>query len=70
MCIASHLAFRLVYTAVLHLIATFEIHPVRGQSKDAADPIAGLKDPTSITAVPKAEMARLVAREWTKINEN
>ncbi|PLB49817.1 cytochrome P450 [Aspergillus steynii IBT 23096] len=70
MCIASHLAFRLVYTAIFHLIATFEIHPMHGQSKDAADPVVGLKDPTSITAVPRAEKARLVARELTKRNEN
>ncbi|KAH8430921.1 uncharacterized protein LDX57_008585 [Aspergillus melleus] len=66
MCIASHLAFRLVYTAVFHLIATFEIYPVDGQGKDAADPIRGIKDPTSITAVPKAGKARMVAREWIK----
>ncbi|KAI9038217.1 cytochrome P450 [Aspergillus affinis] len=70
MCIASHLAFRLVYTAVFHLIATFEIHPVDGQDKEAADPIRGIKDPTSITAVPKAEKARLVAREWAKKEKN
>lgn len=63
MYIASHLAFRLIYTALFHLIATFEIYPADEQYNGAADPIKGIEDPTSITAAPKEGMARFLATE-------
>ncbi|KKA22476.1 hypothetical protein T310_3474 [Rasamsonia emersonii CBS 393.64] len=69
MCVASHLASRLVYTVLLHLLAEFEIRPASsdGDGKpdphsSTIDPIRGLKDPTALTAVPVASKARFVPR--------
>ncbi|KAL1984146.1 hypothetical protein VTN96DRAFT_9451 [Rasamsonia emersonii] len=66
MCVASHLASRLVYTVLLHLLAEFEIRPASsdGDGKpdphsSTIDPIRGLKDPTALTAVPVASKARM-----------
>lgn len=72
MCIASHLVFRLVYTALFHLIATFEIYPADGQYNGAADPIKVIEDPTSIMAAPKEGMARFLLQRGKiyKVNKN
>lgn len=63
MCIASHLAFRLVYTVLLHLLVEFEIRPASSDGDSSTiDPIRGLKDQTALTAVPVASKARFVRR--------
>ncbi|KAF5863997.1 hypothetical protein ETB97_008932 [Aspergillus alliaceus] len=62
MCPASHLASRLVYSVLFHLIASFEIQPAEGEGDEIFDPIQGLKDPTSLAAIPKGSRARFVPR--------
>ncbi|KAL1851534.1 hypothetical protein Plec18170_006353 [Paecilomyces lecythidis] len=65
MCVASHLAFSLVYTVLLHLIAHFEIKPASGdvnENNSTIDPILGLKDPTALTASPINSTARFIPR--------
>ncbi|KAL3491508.1 cytochrome P450 [Aspergillus germanicus] len=63
MCVAMHLATRLVYTVLYHTIANFEIHPAEGASKNEWDAIKGIKDPTALNASPGGERARFVMRE-------
>lgn len=65
MCVASHLAFSLVYTVLLHLIVHFEIKPASGdvnENNSTVDPILGLKDPTALTASPINSTARFIPR--------
>ncbi|KAL2840215.1 cytochrome P450 [Aspergillus pseudoustus] len=62
MCVAMHLATRLVYTVLYHTIANFEIHPATGASDNEWDAIKGIKDPTALNASPKGERARFVRR--------
>ncbi|KAF7594580.1 hypothetical protein BBP40_008847 [Aspergillus hancockii] len=62
MCIASHLASRLVYSVIYHLIASFEIRPVAGETDEIFDPIQGLKDPTSMAAEPRGSEAKFIPR--------
>ena len=57
-----HLAFRLVYTVLLQLIATFEIQPATGQSRDASDPLKGLLDAKSLKIEPADTRARFIRR--------
>lgn len=70
MCVASHLAFTLVYTVLLHLVAHFEITPAsddQNSDDETIDPIRGLKDGTALTATPTKTTARFVPRgETTK----
>ncbi|KAL4781548.1 cytochrome P450 [Aspergillus varians] len=62
MCVASHLATRLVYTVLYHTIANFKIHPAEDAVEDEADPVKGIKDPTGLGSSPKGNKARFVAR--------
>lgn len=65
MCVASHLAFTLVYTVLLHLVAHFEIKPASDDlnvDNETIDPIRGLKDGTALAAVPIKSVARFVPR--------
>ncbi|KAL3458116.1 cytochrome P450 [Aspergillus heterothallicus] len=63
MCVAMHLATRLVYTVLYHTIANFEIHPAKGAREDELDSINGIKDPTALNASPRGERARFVRRQ-------
>lgn len=66
MCVASHLAFNLVYTVLLHLIQHFEIKLATDDlnyDNETIDPIRGLSDPTTLTATPIKHIARFVPRE-------
>ncbi|KAL4962463.1 cytochrome P450 [Aspergillus stella-maris] len=62
MCVASHLATRLVYTVLYHAIARFEIRPAEGQDESEADPIKGIRDPTALSASPRGGRVRFVPR--------
>lgn len=62
MCVASHLATRLVYTALYHAIANFEIHPASDAVEDEVDAVKGIKDPTALSASPRGSRARFIAR--------
>ncbi|BCS17641.1 uncharacterized protein APUU_10469A [Aspergillus puulaauensis] len=63
MCVASHLATRLVYTVLYHTIANFEIHPASDAAEDEVDAVKGIKDPTALSANPRGSRARFVTRE-------
>ncbi|KAL4876205.1 cytochrome P450 [Aspergillus karnatakaensis] len=63
MCVATHLATRLVYTVLYHTLANFEIQPASDAQSWEWDAIKGLKDPTALNASPAATRARFVKRE-------
>ena len=59
---ASHLAFRQVYTVLLQLIANFQIQPASGQHREASDPLMGLLDKKSLKMEPSDTRARFLKR--------
>ncbi|KAL4860985.1 hypothetical protein BDV12DRAFT_191377 [Aspergillus spectabilis] len=62
MCVATHLATRLVYTVLYHTLANFEIHPASDADSEEWDAVKGLKDPTALNASPRGNKARFVER--------
>ncbi|KAJ5895503.1 hypothetical protein N7495_007194 [Penicillium taxi] len=62
MCIATHLATRLIYTVIYHTIANFEIHPALNATADEWDSVQGLKDPNALSSSPRASKARFTER--------
>ncbi len=65
MCVASHLAFSLVYTVLLHVVTHFELKPASDDlnvDDETIDPIRGLKDGTALAAAPIKSVARFVPR--------
>ena len=69
MCVASHLAHNALYTVFLHLIAHFRILPAEGESREAIDPLEGLKAKESFVATPRGWRAKFVPREARGIGE-
>ena len=63
MCVAMHLATRLIYAVLYHTIANFDIHPASNASADEWDSIKGIGDPTAMNARPGANKARFVERK-------
>lgn len=77
MCVASHLATRAMYVALLQLIANFKI--LKGDDPGLelgddqydmfVDPIQGVKDPSATAAKPHLVPLKFVPRDVQKLEE-
>ena len=76
MCVASHLATRAVYVALLQLIANFMILKGDDQGSELGDddqydhvidPVKGVNDPSALTARPRLVPLRFVPRDPRKL---